>query len=197
MNQQQKDEQAQDAAATPPVVRLAAAEVDVVAAKDRLNDTVARLQSKLDPKLLAKEATDEVKRVGSQGLGVARDNQSILGGLAGGVLIYLIGRPLLRAIFSRRKYPKPQKAAKPMTATAANDRLARSPHPTAPATPKTPLAAAPHPSQATGGGSVLSTPAPSQTAAMLGATGHPTANPAPSTATTQSGEGAPIQGSIA
>ena len=82
MNEQQKQEQADDP--TPPVVRLAAAEVDVAAAKDRLNDTVARLQSKMDPKLLAKEASDEAKRVGERGVAVARANQSIIGGIAGG-----------------------------------------------------------------------------------------------------------------
>ncbi len=122
-------QQQQQEAATPPVVRLASAEVDVAAAKDRLNDTVARLQSKLDPKLLAKEATDEAKRVGDKGVTFARDNRDALLGLAGGMLLYMLRKPLL-SIFRRRKYPKPQKAAKPMTATAPNERLARSVHPT-------------------------------------------------------------------
>lgn len=130
-------QQRRDEAATPPVVRLASAEVDVVAAKDRLNDTVARLQSKLDPKLLAREATNEAKRVGDKGVTYARENQEVLFGLAGGMLLYLLRKPLL-GLFRRRKYPKPQKAAKPMTATAPNERLARSGHPThhAPAQPQ-------------------------------------------------------------
>ena len=143
-------------AVTPPVVRLAAAEVDAVAARDRLGDTVARLQSKLDPKLLAKEAVGEAKLLGKQAIGgakvasdkgvvYARDNPRIVGGAAAGILLFLLRRPLL-GLFKRRKGPKPQKAAKPMTQTAANDRLARSPHPAdvTGCTPIRPLAA-PHP----------------------------------------------------
>lgn len=129
MNQPRNDQSRNDQpATTPPVIRLAAAEVDVVAAKDRLNDTVARLQSKLDPKLLAKEATDEAKRVGKEGVTLARDNQQVLIGLAGGMILYLLRKPLF-GLFRQRKYPKPQRAAKPMTATAPNERLARQPHP--------------------------------------------------------------------
>lgn len=175
-SQTRREEQRQDP--TPPVVRLASAEVDVAAAKDRLNDTVARLQSKLDPKLLAKEATDEAKRVGGKGVAYARDNQAIIGGLAGGALIYLIGRPLLRLIFRRRKYPKPQKAAKPMTATAPNERLARRPHPTqAPQAPVPPQAVTPP-------------QAPPTPKAPLAPT-HPTTTTAPAA---QSNEGAQLQG---
>lgn len=123
---QRKQEQAEDP--TPPVVRLAAAEVDAAAAKDRLNDTVARLQSKLDPKLIAVEAKGEAKRAGERGVTLAKENREALLGLAGGVILYLLRKPLL-GLFKRRKYPKPQKAAKPMTATAPNERLARQPHP--------------------------------------------------------------------
>lgn len=184
-DQTRREEQRQDP--TPPVVRLASAEVDVAAAKDRLNDTVARLQSKLDPKLLAKEATDEAKRVGGKGVAYARDNQAIIGGLAGGALIYLIGRPLLRLIFRRRKYPKPQKAAKPMTATAPNERLARRPHPAqapqAPLPPQAPQASAP--SQA--GVPPIPPKAPLAPA-------HPTTTTAPAA---QSNEGAQLQGTHA
>lgn len=142
-----EQEQAEDP--TPPVVRLAAAEVDAAAAKDRLNDTVARLQSKLDPKLVAKEAADEARRVGDRGVVLAKENREALLGLAGGVILYLLRKPLL-SIFKRRKYPKPQKAAKPMTATAPNQRLAARPHPTQAhaakdgLAPKTPLSTA-HP----------------------------------------------------
>ncbi|PAX09376.1 hypothetical protein [Sphingomonas lenta] len=178
-DQTRREEQRQDP--TPPVVRLASAEVDVAAAKDRLNDTVARLQSKLDPKLLAKEATDEAKRVGEKGVAYARDNQAIIGGLAGGALIYLIGRPLLRLIFRRRKYPKPQKAAKPMTATAPNKRLAARPHPTQ-------AAQAPMPPQA-----VTPPQAPPTPKAPL-APAHPTMTTAPAA---QSNEGAQLQGTHA
>lgn len=176
-----RDDQQQPA--TPPVVRLAAAEVDAAAAKDRLDDTVARLQSKLDPKLLAKEATDEAKRVGNKGVALARENQQILGGLAGGVLLYLIGRPLLR-LFRRRKYPKPQRAAKPMSATAPNKRLARSPHPAQPARPATPPQAAPPPQAATPPLAPLAPP-------------DPIVNPAPTAPISQSNEGAQLQGTNA
>lgn len=151
-----KQEQAEHP--TPPVIRLASAEVDAAAAKDRLNDTVARLQSKLDPKLMAKEATDEARRIGDRGVALAKENRDALLGLAGGVLLYLLRKPLL-GIFKRRRYPKPQKAAKPMSATAPNKRLASRPHPTQGAaqqptasamsgglTPKTPLGIA-HPTQ--------------------------------------------------
>lgn len=160
-------------AGTPPVIRLAAAEVDVAAAKDRLSDTVARLQSKLDPKLLAKEATDEARRVGNKGAAMARDNREVLGGLAGGVLLYLIGKPLL-GLFRRRKYPKPQRAAKPMSATAPNERLARRPHPAqppeAPEAPRPPGAAptpnsstATHPTMTDAPADTVSTTAPAAT----------------------------------
>ena len=71
-----------------------------------------RLQSKLDPKLLAKEAGDGAKRLGDKGVVLARDNQSVLAGLAGDMLLYLIRKPLFR-LFKRRKGPKPQRAAKP------------------------------------------------------------------------------------
>ncbi len=152
-----KDKEAKDQqAVTPPVVRLAAAEVDAIAARDRLNDTVARLQSKLDPKLLAKEAVGEAKLRGRQVMGEAKvagdkgvvyaqDNPRIVGGAAFGVILFLLRRPLL-GLFKRRKGPKPQKAARPMSETAANDRLARSPHP-AQAPERTPIRplAAPHP----------------------------------------------------
>ena len=173
-----KDQQA----ATPPVVRLAAAEVDAVAARDRLNDTVARLQSKLDPKLLAKEAVGEAKLIGRQAAGeakaasdksvvYARDNPRVVGGAAAGIILFLLRRPLL-GLFKRRKGPKPQKAAKPMTTTAANDRLARSPHPAqvADQTAVRPLATA-HPAM---------TPA------------HRT--PAPTAPVTASNEGVPLEG---
>jgi hypothetical protein len=169
-------QQAQQEAATPPVVRLASAEVDVAAAKDRLNDTVARLQSKLDPKLLAKGATDEAKRVGDKGVMLARENQEALLGLAGAIILYLLRKPLL-SVFRRRKYPKPQRAAKPMTATAPNERLARSVHPTQ----RTPA-------QAQG---VLSDGGP---AAATTAT-HTTAAPLAPQAT--SNEGAQLQGATA
>ena len=158
MTQHQDDARKQEQAAdpTPPVIRLASAEVDAAAAKDRLNDTVARLQSKLDPKLIAAEAKGEARRAGERGVTLAKENREALLGLAGGVILYLLRKPLL-SLFKRRKYPKPQKAAKPMTATATNERLARQPHPTAAAaqqpsaiadgpTPKTPLGAA-HPTQ--------------------------------------------------
>lgn len=144
MSEQQKDSQA----ATPPVVRLAAAEVDAVAARDRLNDTVARLQSKLDPKLLARQATEEAKAVGGRGADYARDNPKVVGGTAAAVLLFLVRKPLFR-LFRRRKGPKPQKAAKPMTVNAPNERLARSPHPAqppaAPAYAAAPLAPVPNP----------------------------------------------------
>ncbi|WP_375403878.1 hypothetical protein [uncultured Sphingomonas sp.] len=168
-------------AVTPPVVRLAAAEVDAVAARDRLNDTVARLQSKLDPKLIAKEAVGEAKMIGRQAMGeakiasdkgkdYARDNPRVIGGAAAGIVLFLLRRPLL-GLFKRRKGPKPQKAAKPMTRTAANDRLARSPHP-AQAPERTPIRplATPHPT----------TPAPR--------------NLAPIAPVTASNEGVPLEG---
>ena len=156
MTDAQKEDEKDQQAVTPPVIRLAAAEVDAAAARDRLNDTVARLQSKLDPKLLAKEAVGEAKQLGRQAVGeakvasdkgvdYARDNPRIVGGAVAGVILFLLRRPLL-GLFKRRKGPKPQKAAKPMTRTAANDRLARSPHPaqTPDPTPIRPLAT-PHP----------------------------------------------------
>lgn len=162
----QKRKQENQEAVTPPVVRLAAAEVDAAAAKDRLNDTVARLQSKIDPKLIAKEAGDEAKRYGREGAAFARDNQQAFLGLAGGVLLYLLRKPLL-GVFKRRKYPKPQRAAKPMTATEPNKRLAARAHPTA--TPVTPG---------------------SQAASKVAlAAAHPTM-----TAAQTSNEGAPLQG---
>ncbi len=169
-------------AMTPPVIRLASAEVDAAAARDRLNDTVARLQSKLDPKLLAKEAVGEAKLLGRQAVGearvagdkgvvYARDNPRIVGGAAAGIILFLLRRPLL-GLFKRRKGPKPQKAAKPMTQTAANDRLARAPHPTQPPE-RTPIRS-------------LSTP-------------HPTTKPiaktyAPTAPVTASNEGVPLEG---
>lgn len=162
---QDKDKDQQQAV-TPPVVRLAAAEVDAVAAKDRLDDTVARLQSKLDPKLLAKEAKDEARRVGKEGVDLARDNQQVLMGLAGGILLFLLRKPIF-GLFRRRRYPKPQKAAKPMTETAANERLARRPHPAQP-----PIAPQP----------------PASPASM-----HPTTTTAPAAAIMASNEGAQPQ----
>ncbi|HEX8383648.1 MAG TPA: hypothetical protein VF592_09750 [Sphingomonas sp.] len=178
MTQDAKNEQAQ----TPPVIRLAAAEVDAVAARDRLNDTVARLQSKLDPKLLAKEAVGEVKLLGRQAVGeakvagdkgvvYARDNPRIVAGTAAGIILFLLRRPIL-GLFKRRPGLKPQKAAKPMTQTAANDRLARTPHPT----------------QGVGRTSIrpLATPHPTMT--------PQTAPKAPAAPVTASNEGIPLEG---
>ena len=183
MSGNQKDQPA----ATPPGIRLAAAEVDVAAAKDRLSDTVARLQSKLDPKLLAKEATDEARRVGNKGAALARDNREVLGGLAGGVLLYLIGRPLL-GLFRRRKYPKPQRAAKPMSATAPNERLAQRPHPSqAPDAPQPPVPP---------NGMLIPNIPTTTHPAMTDALADPISTTAPA-ATQASNEGAQLQGNNA
>lgn len=165
MSQSDKDRRS---SATPPVVRLAAAEVDAAAARDRLNDTVARLQSKLDPKLLARQATDEARAAGVKGADYARDNPRLVGGVAGAIALFLLRKPLSR-LFRRRKGPKPQKAAKPMTTSAPNDRLARSPHPAQPPeAPRAPLAPA-----------------------------HPAVNSTPSAPVTASNEGAQLQGTNA
>jgi hypothetical protein len=125
MSEHKKD----NSTATPPVVRLASAEVDVVAARDRLSDTVARLQSRLDPKVMTQRAVDEAKTVGRDGADYARENPGVVGGAAAVVGLYLIRRPLAK-LFRRRKGPKPQKAAKPMTAIAPTARLALRAHPT-------------------------------------------------------------------
>jgi len=84
-----------------PVERLAAAEVNAAAARERLSGTLATLQQRLNPKRLAREAANDVANAGS----LAADSAGRYPGALAGVvalaglflarhrIAYLFGRP--------------------------------------------------------------------------------------------------------
>ena len=86
---------------TDPAHDLAEAERRAAAARDRLSTTVAQLQHRLDPKLLAREARDVGTAAALSGIDGARRNPGIVAG-AVGVVTVLLARHRIARLFRRK-----------------------------------------------------------------------------------------------
>lgn len=87
---------------TDPTHDLAAAELRAAAARDRLSGTVAQLQARLDPKLLAREAKEAGTAAALDAVDRARRNPGVVAGAVGATTL-LLARHRLAKLFFRRK----------------------------------------------------------------------------------------------
>jgi len=94
-------------APTPPSpsVRLAAAEANATAARDRLARDLAEFQARLDPRLIAQAAVEQGREAGLASVETARRNPGAVAGAAGLVGILLLRKPLRRLFRRKRKVP--------------------------------------------------------------------------------------------
>jgi hypothetical protein len=79
-------------------VALARARAD--AAKARLDDSIADLRERVDPRTLARHATDGLREQGEAAVAVAKRNPGIAAGAAAAAGLLLIRRPVM-ALFGR------------------------------------------------------------------------------------------------
>lgn len=86
--------------------KVADAERDVAQARERLSTTIATLQTRLDPKTLARSTVDDITDRGGAlakaGVEGARRNPAITAGAALLAGLLLVRRPITRAIRARR-----------------------------------------------------------------------------------------------
>jgi hypothetical protein len=87
---------------TDPAHDLAEAERRAAAARERLSGTVAQLQSRLDPRQLAREAKDAGTAAALAGVDGARRHPGIVAGAVGATTL-LLARHRLMKLFFRRK----------------------------------------------------------------------------------------------
>ena len=87
---------------TDPALRLAEAERDAAAARERLSSTVTTLQAKLDPKTLARSTVNEIADRGAAaakaGVAGARRNPVIIAGVVVLASLFFARRPITNAI---------------------------------------------------------------------------------------------------
>lgn len=87
---------------TDPAKRLAEAERDAMAARERLSSTVSTLQTKLDPKTLARSTVNDIADRGSAaakaGVETARRNPAVLAGMALLAGLFFARRPIAAAV---------------------------------------------------------------------------------------------------
>jgi len=87
--------------------RLTDAEREAALARERLGETVATLQHRLDPRKVAREtmrdAGDRGTAVAQASLDTARRHPGAVGGVAAGLAAFVIGRPIVRFIRNRRE----------------------------------------------------------------------------------------------
>ena len=92
---------------TDPAKRLAEAERDAVAARERLSSTVSTLQTKLDPKTLARSTVNEITDRGTAAakasVATARRNPVVLAGVAIIAGLFFARRPIVDAVRRGRK----------------------------------------------------------------------------------------------
>lgn len=93
--------------ASPAALRLAAAERDAAAARERIGVTVAQLQARLDPRVLARSAQREAGHAAQVSLDAARQRPQLVAGVATALGLWVIGRPLLRLLRRPRGAEKP------------------------------------------------------------------------------------------
>lgn len=85
-----------------PRTRLAMAELDAVAARERLSATVSQLQARLDPQLLADDARQMGLVAARASLDGARNNPAIVAGVVATTGLLLV-RHRITALFGRRR----------------------------------------------------------------------------------------------
>lgn len=85
---------------TDTVLHLAAAEVRVALAHERLSHTIALLQARLDPRERAHRAAREAKVVGETAAAVVKDKPQIVAGVAAAATLFL-ARHRIAALFRR------------------------------------------------------------------------------------------------
>jgi hypothetical protein len=92
-----------------PVARLAAAEANAAAARERLSRTLTDIQSRLEPRRLARDAANEARVAGAAGIDAARNNpQAVVGAVA--VTGLLLTRHRILRLFRRKPKPVPAQA---------------------------------------------------------------------------------------
>lgn len=101
---------------TDPAKRLAEAERDAAVARERLSSTVNILQTKLDPKTLARSTVNEITDRGTAaakaGVARARRNPAIVAGVALLAGLFFARRPIAAAV-RRGRHPIKKPGANP------------------------------------------------------------------------------------
>jgi len=94
-------------AAPSPADRLTDAEREAALARNRVTDTLAVLQHRLDPRKVAREtmrdASDRGTALAQASVDTARRHPGALTGVAAGLAAFVIGRPIVRLIRNRRE----------------------------------------------------------------------------------------------
>lgn len=89
-----------------PAARLVDADREATLARERLSHTVSTLQARLSPRKLARDAAREAGAKGDVAkeavVGAARGNPGAIAGALAGIVIFLLGRPLVRRLRRRR-----------------------------------------------------------------------------------------------
>ncbi len=93
-----------------PKLHLAAAEAEAIAARQRLSTTVADLQARLDPSLLAEEARQAGMTAVAAGIDGAKSNPGMVATAVAATGLLLV-RHRIAAAFRRRHARKPVPAA--------------------------------------------------------------------------------------
>ena len=116
-----------DTAALSPAESVAAAEARAAAARERLTDDLHRLQAKLNPKTLARDAAQRATEAGrnaaqrateagqsaaAQGLDFARENPAPVAGAVAATGLFLLRHRIAR-LFRRKPKVVAQKKARP------------------------------------------------------------------------------------
>lgn len=87
--------------------RIALAEAEALAARARLSSTLETLQVRLDPKAVARKATQDVVDSGEKaaraGAKVVKDNPGATAGVAAALGLFLVRKPLMALWRNRRK----------------------------------------------------------------------------------------------
>ena len=99
-----------------PAEDLAAAELRAQRARDRLHETVGRLQQRLDPRPRAQKAAREARVVGETAVAIAKEQPAITGGAAAGAALLagvFLARHRIARLFAR---PRARPDTSPATA---------------------------------------------------------------------------------
>lgn len=92
-------------------IRLAAAEANAAAARDKLTRDLAEVQERLDPRLIAQAAVEQGREAGLAGVETARRYPGAVAGAAGLLGVLLLRKPIRRLF--RRKPTVPAQAKGP------------------------------------------------------------------------------------
>ena len=86
---------------TDPVQRLAAAEANAAIARERLTNTLAVLQERVNPKRLARDAAGDVADAGSVAVQSASRHPGALAGLVAAAGLFLARHRIVRLVGGR------------------------------------------------------------------------------------------------